>query len=111
MNKEEILNLNKQDNKGFDEKEKGDIVYACNKAYRIGRFLCALIVSLDGFVAKRINYSVLGLFMIMTGTYLIYMYKQFKKKLELVFGILYLIVGLLLFIKYFISLYEGKYYE
>ena len=111
MKKEDILSLNKQDNKNFDEKEKSDIVYACNKAYRIGRLLCAITIAFDGFVAKKFNYSVFSIFLLMTGVYILYMYKQFKKNRELIFGILYCLIGILLFIIYLINLFKGMYYE
>lgn len=105
MEKDEILKLNKQDSQRYDEKQKGDIVDACNKAYRYGRLLCAFIIGLDWFVGNSINYSVLSIFMFMTGIYLLFMYKDFKKKYELILGIIYGLCAILLFIKYIVSMF------
>ena len=104
MKKEEILDLNKQDNQRFDEREQENIIVACNKAYRIGRFLCALIISFDAIIAKRISFATWSVFLIMTATYLFYKYKCSKKKYEIVLSVIYATLGILFFIKYFISL-------
>lgn len=105
MEKEQILKLNKQDNNKFDEKQRNDIVDACNKAYRYGRLLCSIVIALDWIVGNTINVSVLSIFMFMTSIYLIYMYKEFNKKYELVLGVIYGICAILLFIKYIINIF------
>lgn len=106
MNREEILNLNKQDNQRFDERQKGGIVDACNKAYRVSRFLCALIIALDYVLMRQVNVAVLSILMVMNGVYLYYMYKTSSKKIDIVLGITYSVIGVLLFVKYIIEIFR-----
>lgn len=105
MNKEDILNLSKQENKRFDERQKEGIVDSCNKAYRIGRLLCAIILSLEAFVLNKINYGMFTIFMIMTGTYLFYEYKYTQRKYRMILSVIYLLAGIVFFIIFIVKLF------
>jgi len=104
MNKEEILKLNKQENKRFDEMEKGAIIDACNKAYRIGRFLCALVLIVDIIFTQNVNYSIWFIFVSMTSIYLLYKYKFSRKRRDIILGIIYALLGIIFFVMHIISI-------
>lgn len=104
MNREEILERSRQENKNRDEMERDAMARAGQKACAVGGMLCAVIIILEAFFAKQVNMSTWAVYLSMTGTMLMVKYMHLKKKHELAFGLMQLALAAVFFIMYVIRL-------
>lgn len=101
MNKEEILEKSRQENKGKDERELQAIAQGCKIAFAVGGILCVLFATL-AWIHKDLaifcsSYSV---YFAMGGTAYILKYTKVRKKYELAFGIYFVLIAAALFAVY-----------
>ncbi len=88
MNKNEILEKSRQENKGSDLVEKEALYEASQKAVAAGGILCMVISFFDIFLGGSFNYTLWGVYLSMTGTTLLVKYFHLRKIHELIFGII-----------------------
>ena len=88
MNKEEILALSREENKGRDEMERDAYTKAGQLAVGMGGLVCMVIIMLEGMVKKTVNMGTWAVWMTMSSTMLLCKYARLKKKHELVFGLI-----------------------
>ncbi len=104
MNKEEILERSRKENSTQDEMERDAFVRSGQKACAVGGFVCVAIIILESIFSDNVNYSTWSVYLSMTGTMLLVKYFHLKKKHELVFGTLQLILAAMFFIMYAVQL-------
>lgn len=88
MNKNEILEKSRQENKGSDLVEKEALYEASQKAVAAGGILCMFISLIDIFLGGSFNYTLWGVYLSMTGTILLVKYYHLRKTHELICGIM-----------------------
>ena len=87
MNREEILQKSRQENKNRDEMEQFTFDKAGQRACAVGGFVCLAIILFETFFAEQVNVSTWAVFLSMCGTMLLSKYFRLKKKHELIFGL------------------------
>ena len=94
MNKEEILKLSQQENKGKpDERELNAIGKASRVGIVVGGILCVILVLVSRFILNRPEIALAGwmIYFAMQGSNNITMYVQLKNRTKLFCGIMYII--------------------
>ena len=104
MNKDEILEKSRQENKHKDEMEKEVFLKAGQRSCAVGSIICALIIVLETFFADNVNLSILALYFAMTGTMLLSKYSKLKKIHELIFGSIQLVLSAICMVLYIMRL-------
>ena len=104
MNRDEILEKSRQENRNRDEMERDAMARAGQKACAVGGMLCAVIIILEAFFAEQINMSTWAVYLSMTGTMLMVKYIHLKKRHELAFGLIELTLAAVFFVMYVIRL-------
>ncbi|WP_350453818.1 DUF6442 family protein [Slackia heliotrinireducens] len=90
MDKEQILEMSRQENRNRDEMEQATFHKAGQRAVAVGGLVCAVIIVLEWLLANRVSLSIWAVYLSMTGTMLLTKYLSLKKPHELVFGIVQL---------------------
>ncbi len=104
MNKEEILEKSRQENKGRDEMERDAFAKAGQTACAVGGIVCALVIIFEAIFARQVNFSIWAVYLSMTGTMLLTKYRRLGKKHELIFGACQLILAAIFLAMYVIRL-------
>lgn len=104
MNREEILERSRKENKNQDEMEKDALAKAGQRACAIGGLVCMVIILLETIFAESVNVSTWAVYLSMTGTMLLVKYLRLKKKHELIFAVIQLILAAVFFVMYVIRL-------
>ena len=104
MNKDEILEKSRQENKHKDEMEKEVFLKAGQRSCAVGSIICAIIIVLETFFADNVNLSILALYFAMTGTMLLSKYSKLKKIHELIFGSIQLVLSAICMVLYIMRL-------
>lgn len=107
MNRDEILERSRKENKNQDEMERGVMAKAGQRATAIGGSVCAAIIVLEAIFtdfSTRVVLSTWAVYLSMTGTMLLMKYIWLKKKHELIFGVLQLAIAAVFFVLYVIKL-------
>ena len=104
MNREEILEKSRQDNRNRDEMEKDALIRAGQQACAVGGLVCGAVILLEAIFAKQVSLSTWAVYLSMTGTMLLVKYFRLKKKHELVFGLAELALAAVFFIMYAVRL-------
>ena len=104
MNREEILEKSRQENKGRDEMERDVFARAGQTACAVGGIVCALVIILEALFARQVNFSTWAVYLSMTGTMLLMKYRSLKKTHELIFGVCQLVMALMFLVMYVIRL-------
>ncbi|MBQ1491498.1 MAG: hypothetical protein IIZ39_06020 [Blautia sp.] len=104
MNKEEILEMSRKENQKRDEMERQTFYKAGQLASSVGGILCGFIIILEAIFSDHVSLSIWVIYLSMTGTMLLSKYIYQKKKHELVFGVLELILAAIFLVMYIISL-------
>ena len=104
MNKEEILERSRKENKNLDEMEKNALAKGGQRAYAVGGLVCAAIILLEAIFAKQVSLIPWAVYLSMTGTALLVKYFQLRKKHELVFGLVQLAMAAVFFVMYVIQI-------
>lgn len=104
MNKEEILERSRQENRRRDEMEADTFARAGQLATAVGGIVCMAVILLEGFIAGRINYGTWAVYLSMAGSMLLGKYRRLGKRHELVFGITELALAAVFFIMFVLQL-------
>jgi len=104
MNREEILERSRKENKNQDEMEKDALAKAGQRACAIGGLVCMVIILLETIFAESVNVSTWAVYLSMTGTMLLVKYLRLKRKHELIFAVIQLILAAVFFVMYVIRL-------
>lgn len=104
MNREEILEKSRRENRGMDERERDAFVWAGQKATAVGGLLCAVIIVLEAIFSDHVSFSTWAVYLSMTGTTLLGKYIRLREKHELVFGFLQISLAAIFFIMYVVRL-------
>ena len=88
MNKDEILEKSRQENRGMDERERDALARAGRVASAVGGLVCALILVLEVILIGQVSYSIWAIYLSITGTTLLVKFLRLRRKHELVFGLL-----------------------
>ena len=104
MNKDEILERSRNENKKRDEMEQNTIEIAGHRACAVGGLVCAGIIIAEALLAENVNCSTWAVYLSMTGTMLLTKYKRLKKKHEFIFGLLQLFLAVFFLVTYLVRL-------
>ena len=104
MNREEILERSRSENKNHDEMELAALAKAGQRACAVGGLVCAAFIIIEAFLAKKVSCSIWAVYLSMTGTMLLTKYFKLGKKHELVFGLMQLVLAAVFFVMYVIEL-------
>ncbi len=104
MNRDEILERSREENKNQDEMERHALAKAGQKACAVGGLLCSVLIIFESFFAGHPNFSTWAVYLSMTGTMLLTKYSLLKKKHELVFGLFQIALAVVFFVLYVIRL-------
>ncbi len=104
MNKDEILAKSRKENENQDEMELEVFAKSGQKACAVGGIVCVLIIILQSIFKNSVDFSVWAVYLSMTGTMLLYKYIKLKKKHELIFGLMQLILAVVFLVFYILKL-------
>ncbi|MBQ9374941.1 MAG: hypothetical protein IJU04_01195 [Ruminococcus sp.] len=107
MTRDEILEKSRKENKGNDEREAAALAKAGQIAAFAGGMMCFVILLLEGILSQftgRVVFAIWAVYMTITGTTLLTKYFKLKKKHELVFGLIELLLAVWLLVMYIIDL-------
>ncbi len=107
LTKEEILEKSRIENKTRDEMENAVFAKAGLRACAVGGIVCALVIVLEAVFSDQVNFSTWAVYLSMTGTMLLVKYFGLRKKHELVFGVLQLLLAAMFFVMYVVRLVRG----
>ena len=93
MNKEEVLEKSRRENRGMDERERDALARAGRVASGVGGAVCAVVLVLEAILSGQISYAVWAVYLAMTGTTLLVKFLLLRKKHELVFGVIELMLA------------------
>lgn len=102
MDKNEILEKSRQENKGTDLFERDAMNSASQKAVAVGGLLCMFLSFTDIFLGGSFNYTLWGVYLSMTGTTLLVKYLHLRKIHELIFGIIELVLAIAFIVLHFL---------
>lgn len=102
MDKNEILEKSRQENKGTDLFERDAMNSASQKAVAVGGLLCMFLSFSDILLGGSFNYTLWGVYLSMTGTTLLVKYFHLRKLHELIFGIIELVLAIAFIVLHFL---------
>ena len=101
MEKEEILAISRRENKNRDLAEAATAQQAGNIAGRVGACVCCLVSVVFVWATGTMLYSPWVIYFSILGTHALVKFLKLKRKTDLVFTVLYLVM-FLLFLVFFI---------
>ena len=104
MNREEILEKSRKENKNQDEMERDALAKAGQRACAVGGLVCMVIILFEAMFTSQVNFSTWAVYLSMTGTMLMVKYLRLKKKHELIFGMLQLALAAAFLIMYVVRI-------
>jgi hypothetical protein len=109
MNRDEILEKSRAENKIRDEREQRVDARAAQCAISIGVVVCSLLVLIQLILVDRSNPGVFAVWMSMSGTHTYIKYTQLQNKKWRILGIVELVAAALLFATQILLLVEERY--
>jgi hypothetical protein len=103
MEKNDILEKSRRENRNMDERERDALAKAGQRAFGVGGMVCAFIIIFEAIVSDFASYSTWAVYLSMTGTVFLVKYSILSKKHELVFGLLQLALAII-----FIAIYVKR---
>ena len=104
MNKDEILERSRRENKNMDERERDALAHAGRTASAVGGMLCAVLVVLEAILAERMNLAIWAVYLSVTGTTLLVKFLRLRRKHELIFGVIQLALAAVFAVAYVLQL-------
>jgi hypothetical protein len=95
MDRNDILEKSRKENRNMDEREKDALAKAGQKAAAVGGVVCAFIILFEAIVSDFTSFSTWAVYLSMTGTALLVKYSILRKKHELLFGLLQLVLAII----------------
>lgn len=93
MNKNEILDKSRKENKKLDEMERDALYRAGYMASVVGGLLCICLPLLESILMRKINHGPWIIFFAMDATMLLVRFIYLKKKHELIIALVLLILS------------------
>ncbi|MBP5618233.1 MAG: hypothetical protein J6X61_03685 [Clostridia bacterium] len=104
MNKDEILERSRRENKNMDERERDALARAGRVASGVGGLVCGVILILEAIFAGQISYAIWAVYLSITGTTLLYKFLRLRRKHELIFGLIELALAAVFLVFYILQL-------
>ena len=104
MNRDEILEKSRKENKNQDEMERDALAKAGQRACTVGGIVCMVVILVEAIFTGSVNFSTWAVYLSMTGTMLMVKYLRLKKKHELIFGLLQLALAAAFLIMYIVRI-------
>ena len=104
MNKDEILERSRRENRGMDERERDALVRAGRAAGGVGGAVCSVVLILEAIFAERISFAVCAVYLSITGTSLLVKFLRLRRVHELIFGLLELALAATFLVIYILQL-------
>jgi hypothetical protein len=96
MERMDILEKSRQENRNMDEREKEALAKAGQKGAAVGGLVCAFIILFEAIVSDFTSFSTWAVYLSITGTIFLVKYSILRKKHELLFGLLQLALAIIL---------------
>ena len=100
MDKDEILERSRKENKDRDFVEDEALAQASKIAITVGAFVCGLLTIIQSISQNRIDYGVWTLMFSILATMMLVKFVRLRKRHELVTGLIYLGNSILFFVFY-----------
>lgn len=107
MDKEEILEKSRRENKNKDLEEMQVLTWAVGIATRVGLLICCLLSVLEVLFRDRVNMASYTIFFGILGTTMLLKYVKLRRKHELLIAIIYLALFVFFFVLHLCSLVGG----
>ena len=104
MNKEEILERSRQENKNMDERERDALARAGRVASGVGGLVCGVVLILEAIFAGQVGYAVWAVYLSITGTTLLVKFFRLRRVHELIFGLIELVLAAAFLVFYVLQL-------
>ena len=104
MNKEEILERSRTENKNMDEYERSVLASAGKLSAQIGMLMCCVIAVLEVIFLDHISYASWMIYFSILSTIFIYKYLKMKNKHELLLAIFYCAIFIMFTVLFIIDL-------
>ena len=108
MNREEILEISRKENKNRDEMEQRAFETADQKACAVGGIVCAVIALVEGFFGDGFNAGLFAIYLSITGTMLVGKYRTLGKKHELISGVIQLLLAAAFLVMHMIGIFSNR---
>jgi hypothetical protein len=95
MDRNDILEKSRKENRNMDEREKDALAKAGQKATAVGGVVCVFIILFEAIVSDFVSFSTWAVYLSMTGTTLLVKYSILRRKHELLFGLLQLALAII----------------
>ena len=100
MDKDEILERSRKENKDLDLVELEALNKASGTAYSVGLLVCCLLAAITAICQGRVDYSALTLMASIRSTVMLVKFAKLRRWHELVIGLFYLFVAIFFFAWY-----------
>ena len=107
MNRDEILEKSRKENKNRDYAELEVAYQAGNMAWRVGATVCCIISVISHWLINIMLYSPWIIYFSMLGTNYLVQYQKVKRKTDLFLVVVHYTMGSLAFVFFIIRLMEG----
>lgn len=94
MDKNEILEQSRKQNKSRDPFEQEVIAQGSALAYSVGLLICTMFFMLETLINHHQNYALMAIWISMEATLSIYKYCKLRKTSELVFAVIFTVCSL-----------------
>jgi hypothetical protein len=95
MDRNDILEKSRKENRNMDEMEKDALAKAGQRAFGVGGLVCAFIIVFEAIVSDFTSFSTWAVYLSMAGTALLVKYSILGRKHELLFGLLQLALAII----------------
>jgi hypothetical protein len=95
MDRNDILEKSRKENRNMDEREKDAVAKAGQSAFGVGGVVCAFIILFEAVVSDFTSFSTWAVYLSMTGTAFLVKYSILRKKHELLIGLLQLALAII----------------
>jgi hypothetical protein len=95
MDRNVILEKSRKENCNMDEMEKTALAKAGQRAFDVGGLVCIFIIICEVIGSDLASYSTWAVYFSMTGTALLVKYSILRRKHELLFGLLQLVLAII----------------
>jgi hypothetical protein len=100
MDRNDILERSRKENRKMDEREKDALAKAGQRATAVGGVICAFVILFEAIFSDIVSFSTWAVYLSMTGTALLVKYSILRKKHELIFGLLQVILAAIFMVMY-----------
>jgi preprotein translocase subunit SecY len=95
MDRNDILEKSRKENRNMDERERDALAKAGQRATAVGGIVCAFIIIFESIVSDFVSLSTWAVYLSMTGTTLLVKYSILRRKHELLLSLLELALAII----------------